>query len=130
MPLVKTIAVWVVLVVVAVVNGIFRQFVLNRYLGERTAHQTSSVLGSLLILLVTSAFIPAFGVTTTGRLLAIGLLWLALTVAFEFLFGHYVAGDPWERLVADYDLSRGRLWVLVLAMTFLAPLLAARLRAL
>ena len=47
---------------------------------------------------------------------------VALTVAFEFLAGHYVFGNSWERLIADYDVFRGRIWILVLLMNLLAPL--------
>jgi len=39
---------------------------------------------------------------------------VTLTVAFEFLAGHYVFGTPWHQLVADYNIFRGRIWVLVL----------------
>ena len=59
--------------------------------------------------------------------LAIGGIWLALTVAFEFLFGHYVMGHPWSRLFHDYNLLEGRLWVLVLVWTFIAPYVFYRL---
>lgn len=59
---------------------------------------------------------------------AIGLFWLVLTVCFEFLFGHYVAGHPWERLLADYNLLAGRLWVLILATLLFTPALAGRSR--
>jgi hypothetical protein len=31
-------------------------------------------------------------------------------------------------LVADYDLTRGRIWILVLIVTLLAPVRTARLR--
>jgi hypothetical protein len=56
----------------------------------------------------------------------IGLLWLALTVAFEFLAGHFVFRTPWHRLLADYNLAAGRIWVLVPVTTAIAPWLAAR----
>jgi hypothetical protein len=52
--------------------------------------------------------------------IAVGLIWLVMTVAFEFVFGHYVAGHSWERLLYDYDLPAGRLWSLVLAWIALA----------
>lgn len=55
---------------------------------------------------------------------ATGLYWMVATVAFEFLFGRYVAGNSWERLLADYDLTAGRVWVLVPLTLLLAPRLA------
>jgi len=55
-------------------------------------------------------------------LLLIGALWLTLTVAFEFGFGHYVMGHSWRYLLADYNILKGRLWSLVLLVTFVSPL--------
>ena len=37
----------------------------------------------------------------------VGIAWVALTVAFEFLAGHYVFGNSWEKLLADYNVLRG-----------------------
>ena len=55
--------------------------------------------------------------------LEVGIAWLALTVAFEFGFGRYVAHTSWRELLADYDLRKGRLWPLVLAWIMLGPAL-------
>ena len=63
-------------------------------------------------------FFPPAGVAQAW---AIGVLWLALTVAFEFGFGHFVAGHSWSRLGQDYNLLAGRLWVLILLWLAVAP---------
>jgi hypothetical protein len=60
----------------------------------------------------------------------IGALWVTLTLAFEFLAGHYVFGTPWRQLLADYNIFRGRIWVLVLVTTAIAPWLAVHCRRL
>ena len=57
-----------------------------------------------------------------------GLIWLALTVVFEFLFGHYVVGHPWSRLLHDYNILQGRVWALVLIWTAVVPYVIYRLR--
>ena len=49
---------------------------------------------------------------------------MAPTGGFEFLAGHYVFGNSWERLIADYNVFRGRIWILVLAANIFAPLSA------
>ena len=59
----------------------------------------------------------------------IGFAWLALTLVFEFGFGR-VRGKPWTELLADYNVLKGRIWVLVLVTTAMAPFLAARARGL
>jgi len=59
----------------------------------------------------------------TGTATAVGGVWALLTLGFEFGFGHYVLGTPWAELLADYDLSRGRIWVLIPIATAAAPAL-------
>jgi hypothetical protein len=60
--------------------------------------------------------------------LATGGSWLALTVAFEFGFGHYVEGNAWEELLAQYDVTRGNVWVLVPLWTAVGPAAVRALR--
>jgi hypothetical protein len=60
-------------------------------------------------------------------LLGIGFFWVVITVIFEFVFGHYVMGHPWQKLFADYNLLNGRLWVLVLINNIVAPLLSGKI---
>jgi hypothetical protein len=119
--LAKAAAAWVVLLVVMFGNGVFRVLVLQPRLGEAGARQAACLSGIVLILGVTHLIVPWLGRRGRGALFAIGALWLLLTVAFEFLFGHYVAGLPSPALLEEYDLRRGRLWPLVLAVTFVAP---------
>ena len=60
----------------------------------------------------------------------IGVVWLACTLGFEFLAGHYLFRKPWVELLADYDLRRGRIWIAVLMVTFVAPWWMAHARGL
>jgi hypothetical protein len=60
----------------------------------------------------------------------VGTIWLIMTVVFEFLFGHYVAGHSWETLWQAYRFPPDNLWLLVLIVTLVSPYLAARLRRL
>ena len=55
-------------------------------------------------------------------------IWLVLTLGFEFIAGHYAFGHSWERLLADYDVCSGRVWLFVPIATLLAPRLAAAIR--
>ena len=66
----------------------------------------------------------------TRDALLVGVLWLVLTLAFEFLVGHYVFHKPWAELTEDYHVLRGRIWPLVLLVVLFAPLWAGRLRRL
>jgi hypothetical protein len=57
-----------------------------------------------------------------------GLLWGAMTVAFEFIGGHYINGDTWQTLVNAYDVTAGHLWPFAVAGITVAPSLARRWR--
>jgi hypothetical protein len=81
----------------------------------------ASLLGIVIVMAFARAFVARAQGATSGELLRVGLVWTALTLAFEFLFGHYVSGQSWRALRADYDVTRGRLWPLVVAATALGP---------
>jgi hypothetical protein len=121
--IVRALAVWGLLLVLAVLNGGVRDTWLSPVLGDTIGRAISSVLLALLILLATWLTIRWIGPATPGQAMTVGALWVALTLTFEFGVGHYGFGKPWAELLADYDLLRGRIWILVLLATFVAPML-------
>lgn len=127
-PLLKGAAVWLLLVAVAVGNGLLRDLALAPLFGPVAALAVSGMLLAGLVFLVAFLTLPAIGRTTAAVYWAIGILWLGLTLAFEFLFGHYVAGKPWRDLTQVFNIARGDLFVLVLVATGCSPWLAARTR--
>lgn len=70
--------------------------------------------------------IPWLGPRAVHQALLIGTVWIILTIAFEFLAGQYLFSNSWTRLLADYNLLRGRVWVLVPLATLLGPLWFSR----
>lgn len=126
----RGLAVWLGLVALAVGNGTLRTLWLNPRLGERVGHVVSTLMLCVLLLAAAALTIGWIGPRGRADALWIGGFWLALTVAFEFLAGHYVFRNPWSKLLADYNLLQGRIWVLVLITALLAPWLAAWMRGL
>jgi heme/copper-type cytochrome/quinol oxidase subunit 3 len=124
----KATVAWFLLFVVMFANGALRVLVLQPRLGEDTARQAASLSGAVLVLLVSSGLVRAAPSATPAQLLKVGAAWLAATVAFEFLFGHFVSGLSWRALLADYDVFRGRLWSLILICVALGPWLCGTLR--
>lgn len=112
---------WFVLLLVAMVNGATRDFTYSRYLSELQANQVSCITGILLFAIVIRQYVRFWPPQSAREAWGIGLFWLVLTVAFEFLFFHYVAGHPWSELLANYDIVHGRLWPLVLLWVAVAP---------
>lgn len=123
-------AIWLLLLVLAVLNGGAREFLLNPWIGQQAGHIASTIMLCLLIFIVAALAIRWIGPGADSDALQIGLFWLVLTIAFEFLTGHYLFGHPWPTLLADYNIFAGRIWLLVLLANLLSPVIAFRLRGL
>lgn len=117
----KYILAWFPLVLLAIANGAARQGLYAEAVGELTAHQISTATGVVLFGLYFRFIGRRWPVSSRRAAWRVGFLWLGMTVAFEFLFGHYVMGNPWDRLIADYDIFNGRLWILVLVWVTAGP---------
>ena len=127
-PLWKYILAWVPMVPIAIVNGFLRQAWYGKYIGNLAAHQISTLSGILFFGIYIWAVLHRWRPRSRSQAWSVGLTWLALTVAFEFLFGHYVAGHSWNRLLDDYNLLEGRVWLLLLAWVTIAPVVFHRLQ--
>ena len=117
---------WLVLLAVAMVNGALREFTYGKYVSELSAHQLSCLTGILLFAVVIHQYVRRWPPASAREAWRIGLFWMGLTVAFEFLFFHYVGGHSWAVLLANYDMSAGRLWPLILLWVAVAPYLFYR----
>jgi len=113
---------WLVLAVLAITNGIVRQSTYGRAMSDLRAHQLSTETGIAIVTIAVWLFASfAVPIESAGQAWLIGVLWVAMTIAFEFLFGHFVAGHLWSELLADYRLLRGRIWSLFLLWLLILP---------
>jgi len=107
-----------------------RNAFISPQIGEHGGHIVSTVILCVLIFLVTILLIKWIGPESHNDARAIAILWVSMTIAFEFLAGHYLFGHPWSKLLADYNMAMGRIWALVLIATFVAPIWAVRIKRL
>jgi hypothetical protein len=126
--LLRALLVWFVMMGVKFCHGAVHTFFLTPILGDYAAKQVSVLTGSVLIVLVVYVFIHWIRAGSLGEKLAVGVLWLLLTVAFEVCLGHYVFQMTWEAVLEDFNLLKGRLMPLGLIVLMLSPMIAARLR--
>jgi len=117
--------VWFILGILAIVNGVIRNTYYTLAVGGLAAHQISTAIFVAVVLIVACIFVKAVK-PADRELIFVGLFWVSLTVVFETIFGHYVMGYPWSRIVADYNIAAGRVWGFVLLVTFFAPLIARK----
>ena len=130
--LAKYFLLWFPMVIIAIINGIIRQLFFTNYADELGSHQLSVISGITFFAkwanldledspLWIAGEIRIVGIESAHMAIKIGLMWLVMTVIFEFIFGHYVMGNSWEKLLHDYNLLEGRLWVVVLIWTTISP---------
>lgn len=123
----RVILAWLLIIAAESVNGILRELFLAPVMGDLPARQLGVLTGSVLIFLLALATIRWIGASRPGEQLQAGLAWVVMTVCFEMGLG-LALGYSAQRLLSDYDLSRGGFLGVGLLFMLLAPALAARLR--
>jgi len=123
----KALAIWLVILVLAMINGVLREAVLIPEFGTAVGLLLSDILLSALIFLVTHLSLPWLDVRRPGVFVGIGLGWVALTVLFEFSFG-LLQGKSWQVMLEAYTFHGGNIWPIILVVTALAPYLDAKFR--
>ena len=111
---------WLLLAVVMFTNGALRALVLQPRLGEHLARQVATGSGVLIVFGFALLFVRRLETPRASDLLEVGVLWLVLTLAFEFGLG-LATGKSWAAMLADYDILEGRLWPLIPAAALVAP---------
>jgi len=125
--LIRAILAWALIIAAESVHGALRRLLLDP---DTTfaLRQVSVGVAVLIVFAVTWTSSRWMAVQGTGALLGIGLLWVVLTLAFEFGLGHAI-GMSTRQIAEGYDLSRGNIMPLGLLATALAPWIVARLRS-
>ena len=124
---VKAFGVWLVMLVAAFLNGALRELLIMRLVGAQVGHVISVFVLSGVIFGFAYLFVTAHRLLPARTLFQIGLCWLALSLLFEFSFFHYAMQEPWEKLLADYNIFRGRLLMVVWLTTLFSPLVCGKL---
>ena len=126
---IKAAALWLAILVLAILNGTLREKVLLPALGSFAGLVVSGIILSICIFVVALVAAPWYGRLTSRQWLLVGLCWLLLTLVFEFSFGRLVQHKTWAELFEAYTFRGGNIWPVVLFTTFLSPWIAAKLRS-
>jgi hypothetical protein len=124
---VKAFGAWLVMLVAAFINGALRELLTVPYVGEPVGHVMSVFVLSGAIFVIAYLFVRSQRPLPSSTLFQVGLFWLVLSLLFEFGFFHYVKHEPWEKLLADYNIVRGRLLSVVWLTTLFSPLVCGAL---
>lgn len=118
----SAVGVWFLFLIVAFALGAAREIFVTPVVGKGVAHVVGTLTSVAVFVGITFFFVwRSRQSCRAGDFWVIGLLWTAMTLGFEFLFFHFVAGRPWEELLADYNVAGGRIWILVPLTTLFGP---------
>jgi hypothetical protein len=117
----KLVLAWFPMLLIAIINGAIRDFTYKNRLGDLRAHQLSTLTGSILMGIYIWGFLRLWPLASDSQAIMVGLIWLCMTVIFEFSMILFIQKKPLGHALADYNLLAGRLWVLFLLWILIAP---------
>jgi hypothetical protein len=120
----KAVLIWLALAAAGFINGIAREAITSPALGEGLARPLSAFTLLILVFALAWIWFRWAGSPGGGILLAVGILWLVLTITFEIALG-VMRGLSLPALAAQYNPLSPSLWDLVLLGILTAPTLAA-----
>ena len=107
--------------VLGIVNGAAREALYKDRVGTEAAHYISTATLIALLSIYMARLQRRWPIPSGREAAQIGASWVALTIGFEFGFGRYVAGQSWGELRDQYDITDGKVWILVPLFMAVAP---------
>ena len=123
-PLLRGLAVLLAIIAGESVNGTIRELLITPSLGDLAARRVSFVTALLMISVITIFTIRWIRAAGYRQTMLVGLLWVILEVAL----GRFVTGASWDRIVQDYDITRGGLMLFGSIYLLLVPSIAFCIR--
>ncbi|HEX5025234.1 MAG TPA: hypothetical protein VFV68_08170 [Agriterribacter sp.] len=111
---------WVPMIVIAIANGMLRQFALMNYMNQLSAHQLSTLILIALCSMYIWLVFPLLDIKSVKQAVLTGAIWVVLTILFEFSLGRLV-NRSWESLLQDYNIIEGRIWPFFLYCLLFLP---------
>ena len=111
---------WFPMLLIAILNGALREAVIKKWFADAVAHRLSTLTLVLFFAVYIYFIIRRFPLASVTQAMVVGLMWMIMTLIFEFGFGRY-RGLSWESMLADYNILQGKLWLLVPLWVLLAP---------
>ena len=123
----KATGIWFILVIIAILNAVVRDKILEPLIG-RTALPVSGLLLSLFIFIAAFVSVPLMGSSNSKDYGIVGIAWFGLTLGFELLFGRFVTGKSWQAIMGVFNILKGDLFSIALLTCLVSPWVSAKLR--
>jgi hypothetical protein len=112
---------WFGMMILAIINGGFRDFAYKSHIGDLPAHQISTVI---LIVLFAGYFLfltTIWPIKSASQAWVIGGIWFLMTEAFELGAGRFIVGDSWSKLFHAYNIYAGQVWIFIPLWVLVGP---------
>lgn len=123
----KHILLWLPMILIAFANAMLREMVIIKHYSEYHAHQLSTITLIIFCALYVWLVYPMLQIQRPAHAWVIGMLWVLLTVIFEFALGR-LTGKSWTFLLENYNLLAGRIWLIFLISLLFLPYLVHTIR--
>ena len=123
----KSILVWLLIIPLAILNGGFRQYVLDPFFGVKAANPISCLILCCLAFIVSSIFIPRLGIGSSIIYIKMGLLWVLLTIVFETILSLFEKMTLKE-ILNSYNIVTGNFWIIVVLFIGFLPWVVAKIK--
>lgn len=114
------------MIAIAIINGSLRDLWYVKYFGDTIARQISTITLILFFGIYIGVMLNKFPLQSASQAWMVGIIWLLLTLAFEFGFGR-LAGHTWSQMFQEYNLFKGRIWLFIPVWITIAPYLFYKL---
>ena len=121
----KIILLWLFMAACAILNGVVREKILNRYFRKKTSLQISGIILSIVIFIISWFYVSSISHKTFEFYLFVGIFWLSLTLIFEYGLGYFVERKTISDINKIFNIKNGDLFLLVLFSTAFSPLIVA-----
>ena len=118
----RSVITWLLFIPIVFINATIRELVYKPLTGELAAHQISTVIASATFFILAYFHLRNYLQTVSNSsLFQIGFMWVIMTVPFEFALGRIVTGASWDKLLFDYNILEGRIWIMLLIAELATP---------
>lgn len=111
---------WLPMIALAFINAGLRELVFRKHFTELRAGQLSTITLMILCGIYALLIFRFLNIQNPGQALLTGLLWMLLTVLFEFTLGMMLK-QSWAQMIEQYNLKNGQLWPVFLLFLLLLP---------
>ena len=120
---------WLPMIALAFANAALRELVLARRFSDLRAHQLSTITLMIFCMIYITLIFPVLRLENKTQALLAGVMWMVLTVLFEFSLGRLLMRS-WTELLQQYNLTSGHIWPVFLLCLLLLPFLLYSIRQL